>query len=205
LSEIKKEKLGFKEKLMVSLGKRLMWIKERKANKLLYHLGFIYTLHELNKEFGDFDKTLDIMKRIGREGGNDIIFENFEMTKRIMSKSIKDLKYILEAAWYVLLGKEKINYFEYIPPDENGVEKIRWRYKTCLFCSGIENDEIIGSDIEKYRRPLASLMEGSLESTFKSIMEFAGRKFDVKVVETKCIARGDPYQEFEATFIPIKD
>jgi len=174
MSEIKKEKLGFIEKLLGSIGKIYMWFKAKKCNKLLAHLGHLYSVYELAKLTGSYEKALE------------------------------DIKVILNSSWYAFLGKEKIDYFEYVPPDENGVEKIIWRCNKCMLCSGIDEDIFIKDDLEKIESSLASLLLGIFESFFGIIMEYAGRSFDIKVYETKCMAKGDPYQEITAVFTPKK-
>ncbi|MHA1230124.1 MAG: hypothetical protein ACTSRP_05430 [Candidatus Helarchaeota archaeon] len=204
MSEIKKEKLGFIEKLLGSIGKIYMWFKAKKCNKLLAHLGHLYSVYELAKLTGSYEKALEIMKLAGIEAGNDIVLESIDLAKPVLSKSIEDIKVILNSSWYAFLGKEKIDYFEYVPPDENGVEKIIWRCNKCMLCSGIDEDIFIKDDLEKIESSLASLLLGIFESFFGIIMEYAGRSFDIKVYETKCMAKGDPYQEITAVFTPKK-
>lgn len=206
ISEIKKEKLGFFEKLLGSIGKRYMWWRAKKANKLLVHLGFVYTIFELYKLTGSFDKTAEIMKKVGLEAGKDIVYESLELAKPVLSRSIADLEVILKSAWYAFLGKQKIDYFEYIPPDSEGVEKIIWRCNQCMLCSEIDSDTILKDVFEKSEVHISfgSVMCGIFESFFNIVMEYAGRPFDINVEETKCISLGDPYQELTAIFTPKK-
>ncbi|MHA1750969.1 MAG: hypothetical protein ACTSYZ_01245 [Candidatus Helarchaeota archaeon] len=200
--EIKKEKLGFKEKLLGSLGKRYMWMKGKKANKLLVQLGFLYSVYELAKLTGDYEKALDIMKQVGFEAGNDLIYESIELAKPILSRSIEDLKVILNSSWYAFLGKEKIDYFEYFPPDENGIEKVIWRCNKCMLCSGIQDDIFLKDDFDKIEGSFSSILIGIFEAFFGIVLEYAGKSYDIKMTETKCIAKGDPYQEITVIFTP---
>lgn len=194
--------MGFLEKFLGSIGKYLYWWRAKKANKLLFHLGFIYSVYELYKLTNDFEKTMSIMNEMGLEAGKDIVYESMELAKPVLSKSIKDLEVILKSSWYAFLGKQKIDYFEYIPPNDMGIEKIIWRCNKCMLCSGIESDSILEDKLSEMDGSYGGLMAGIFESFFGSIMEYAGRSFDIKVDETKCMARGDPYQEFTAIFIP---
>ncbi|MHA1271296.1 MAG: hypothetical protein ACTSPY_16000 [Candidatus Helarchaeota archaeon] len=202
MTEIKKEKLGFKEKLIGSLGRRYMWWKGKKVNKLLCHLGFLYSIYELAKLTGSYERAIGIMKNVGFEAGNDIIYESIELAKPILSRSVADLNVILNSSWYAFLGKEKIDYYKYIPPDENGVEKIIWRCKTCMLCSDVHEDPYIKDDLDQIHEPLGSLITGIFQSFFNIVMEYAGKSYDILVEETKCMAKGDPYMEITATFTP---
>jgi hypothetical protein len=206
ISEIKKEKLGFLEKLLGTIGKRYMWWRAKKANKLLVHLGFVYTIYELYKLTDSFDKAADIMKQVGLEAGKDIVYESLELAKPVLSRSIADLEVILKSSWYAFLGKQKINYFEYVPPDSEGVEKIIWRCNNCMLCSEIDSDPILKDILDNTEEKVSfgSVMCGIFESFFNTVMEYAGRNFEIKVEETKCMGRGDDYQELRAIFTPKK-
>ncbi|MBD3230412.1 MAG: hypothetical protein GF329_19690 [Candidatus Lokiarchaeota archaeon] len=143
------------------------------------------------------------MKAVGLEGGKDLIYESLELAKPLLSRSVEDLELILKSSFFGFLGKQKIDYFEYVPPDINKIEKIIWRCNKCMMCAGLEEDPIMKDNLKEMEGSFGSLMSGIFESFFSAIMEYAGRNFKIEVEETKCMVRGDPYQEFVAIFTPI--
>jgi len=206
MSEIEKEKLGFKEKLLGAIGKRVMWWRAKKANKLLFHLGFAYTFLELYNLTKSIEKSLKIMSEMGLEAGKDLMYESLSLAKPILSRQVSDLKVILESSWYAFLGKEKLSYFEYFPPDEQGIEKIVWRANHCMLCSQLKEDILFLEQVQEITdfntKPAGVLLCSIFESFFSAVMDAAGLKFNVSVEETKCMHIGDLYQEFTASFIP---
>jgi hypothetical protein len=115
------------------------------------------------------------------------------------SKSIEDIMFLIEFAWYVFLNQKPLS-IKYIPPDEEAVAKIIWNWDNCIICTDAQN--ILEPEIAKHHH-LGWLASGVFGTAIQMIQDYVGNSYRIEVEDTKSQARGDPYCEATAYFYPI--
>lgn len=176
-----------------------MWWRAEKANSLVLNGAFLYLYKLFQEVIKDPEKVKEEWFLIGRRGGRAAIDGMFNLVQMMTSKSVEDLTYIIDTAWYVFLG-EQISSIKYIPPDDQGIEKIIWTWDNCVMCANIQNemdpDTLKDVNIE-------AVAAGVFQVTLEMIQDYVGNSFQVEVKNTKSGAWGDPHCEMTAIFTPI--
>ncbi|MHA1311827.1 MAG: hypothetical protein ACTSQO_13015 [Candidatus Helarchaeota archaeon] len=201
-----REKVGFKQKLLASIGKRLMFRKQKKISKLLINLSYREIIRLLVEVDGSLEKALNTVFELSSHAGHDFLMEWVEEGSVIFSNFVGDHALWIKAGYYSFTG-DNIKYIKYFPPEKEGdPHRVIWRIDKCFLCSGMNYDnsfKIEKKDLEKYGYGIP--IAGIFQTTVNMINEYVGIKFEGKVRETKCMLKGDPYGEFVAEFYPKKE
>ena len=205
MEKIKKEKVGWKERLLAFLGKHLMFRKQHKISEILTNLSMREILRIFVETEGNLESALKLMFDISSQAGHDFLMEWVEDGSVIFSKNVGDHSLWIEAGYYSFTGDE-IDYIEYFPPEkENEPHRIVWRITKCFLCSGMENDEtfpIKKEDLGETTYCVA--IAGIFQTTINIINEYCGIPYKGIVKETRCMLKGAPFDEFVAEFYPIE-
>ncbi len=205
MSKVKKKKVGFREKILASLGKRLMYWRSRKVSKLLINLSYREAIRLLIELYGDLPKALEALFNLALKVGPDFLNNWVQRGSVIFSKHVGDHALWIKAGYYSFVG-DHINLIKYYPPFEEGEpHRVIWRIDECLLCAGMDSDKTLtfpikDEDLEPYG--WGSIIAGIFQATTQMINEYTGMEFTSKVRETKCLLRGDLYSEFVAEFYP---
>ncbi|NVM27508.1 MAG: hypothetical protein HWN65_01590 [Candidatus Helarchaeota archaeon] len=202
-----KAKVGLREKIFASLGKRLMYWRSKKIPKLLMNLSYREAIRLLVELHGDLPSALEAIFNLALEAGPDFLNEWVERGSVIFSKYVGDHGIWIKAGYYSFVG-DHIKYMKYIPPETEGEpHRVVWRIDKCFLCSGIETDMSLPFPVttDALRdHGWGTIIAGVFQATTRMINEYTGMEFTTKVRETKCLLRGDPYSEFVAEFYPIE-
>jgi hypothetical protein len=205
MSRVKKDKVGLRERLLASLGKRLMYWKARKVTKLLANLSYREIIRLLVEVHGDLKSALNAVFELAVSAGPDFLNEWIEGASVIFSRHVGDHALWIKSGYYSFVG-DHISYIEYFPPEKEGEpHRVVWRLDKCFLCAGMDKDEtfpINKADLGEHG--WGTIIAGIFQATTRMINEYAGIEFTSKVKETKCLLRGDPYGEFVAEFYPIE-
>jgi len=203
MPEIKKKKVGFREKLLAALGKRWMYWKARKVTKLLINLSYREIMRLLVELYGNLESALNAVFELSLHAGPEFLNEWVEGANVIFSKDVSDHALYIKSGYYSFTG-DHISYIKYFPPEKVGdPHRVVWRLDKCFVCAGMLDDPTFSVkkealDNQGWGNPIA----GIFQATTKMINEYIGLEFISKVRETKCFLRGDPYGEFVAEFYP---
>lgn len=210
MGRVKKKKVGFRERLLASLGKRLMYWRSKKIPKLLINLAYREIIKLLVEMEGDLKSALNTVFQVAFEAGPDFLNEWVERGSVIFSKFVGDHAVWIKAGYYSFVG-DHIKYIRYIPPEEAypsstaGTHRVVWRIDKCFLCSGMDTDESLRVTPEDLvDHGYGTIIAGIFQATTRMINEYADIEFTSFVKETKCLLRGDPYGEFVAEFYPIE-
>ena len=203
MSKVKKEKVGFLERFLASLGKRLMFFRAQKVSKLtinLAHREFVRLLVDIH---GDLPSALNAIFKMAANAGPDFLMKWIEGGSAIFSKNVGDHALWIKSGYYAFTG-DHISNIEYFPPRKAGEpHRVVWKLDKCFICSGMENDptfQVKKEDLEAFG--WGTVIAGIFTATTNMINEYAGIEFTSTVRETKCLLKGDPYGEFVAEFYP---
>ena len=197
------KKLGFFRKILSSVGKRILWWRQPKLVGLFFSLAYledVKMMMELND--GNLESALDDFYQIGKLAGHDITYEFLDVGKYVFSKSLEDLPRIISTAYYVMTG-QKFSSCTYFPPLSQTPAKVVFTLESCFFCAGMKREESITVNKDTLGcQTWGAVMVGIIEAAVETIEEYVGNQIRIKVEETKCIMRGDPYAEFTISLYP---
>ncbi|NVM28170.1 MAG: hypothetical protein HWN65_04950 [Candidatus Helarchaeota archaeon] len=203
-----KEKLGFFGKLLAKIGKHYYWWRARKMNALMMSINFLECVRIIYEDIHDHNlpAALEAFKELGRNAGQQVIYEFLDAGKRIFSKRLEDFPVILEAAWYIFMG-DHISGAQLLPATYDLPQRLVWRVEKCVFCAGLKQDDSIvvnkeTMDWDNTRLTWGSVVCGVMESALQAILDYVELPYDIAVEETGCIMKGDPYSEYTAYFWP---
>ncbi len=200
------EKLGFFRKLLSKVGKHYLWWKQPKLVGLFLSLTYLEDVKMLMElTDGSLESALNEFFKLGKIAGHDITFEFLDVGKWVFSKSLKDLPTIIETAYYVMTG-QRFSSCNFYPAEGDLPDRVIFTLDQCLFCGGLKKeDSIIVNNETTGKQTWGAVISGIVEAAVETIEEYVGNKLVVKVHETKCIMRGDPYAEFTISLYPDEE
>jgi len=196
-------KLGFFKRLLGKIGKHYFWWKAEKMSNLLMAADYLEMMKVLT-EFhdGDFQKALETGFEMGKAIGKKLLYEFIDAGKSLFSNNLEDYPFIIEVAWYIFLG-EKIGAITFVPADFKNPAKIILRLEQCPFCFGVDEDEFLKVDKDRFKELNWGVFQtGVLETGVNDILEYAKSNYFCKIRETKCLLKGDPFPEYTIYFYP---
>ena len=199
MSEFKRKRLNQFRKLLIKVGKKLIWWRFSKGDKLLLNAAYIGFYNLFNNLIKDKTKVDEQWFLVGANAGINLMNEFFNLIDMMVSKSIEDLVYFVDAAWYLEMGSKPTS-IKYIKGNE-GIEKLIWTWDNCLMCGNAEN--LLDKEILKNNQ-LGALPTGIFKTAFDIILEHVGSSYLVDVEMTQSRSWGDPTCEMTATFTPIE-
>ncbi|MHA1378257.1 MAG: hypothetical protein ACTSRG_07730 [Candidatus Helarchaeota archaeon] len=197
------KKLGWFQKLLSKIGKKILWRRQPKLSGLFFSLTYLEDVKMLmDLTDGTLETALAEFHNLGRLAGHDITYEFLDVGKYVFSKSIEDLPTIMETAFYVMTG-QVFTSKKFIPAADDNPAMVIFTLDRCLFCGGLKKEKSIEVNKETMgSQTWGSVISGVVEAAAETIEEYVGNPFNIKVEETKCIMKGDPYAEFTVKLYP---
>ena len=199
MSKFKRKKIGIARKFLIKIGKKLVWWKASKANALVMNGTYLFLTQMFYEITNNFEKTNEEWFLFGTKMGRALIDDMFNLAEIMLSKSVPDLIFIIQASWYIFLGQEIIS-IQYFPPDPDGIEKIVWIWDKCVMCTNAQNK--LGPELAKNIR-FEACAAGIYQTAIQIFEDHVGNPYNIVVKDTESRARGDPYCELTAFFIPL--
>lgn len=157
---------------------------------------------------GNLEDALESFYQIGKVAGDDLILENLNTLKLILSKDIRDSTLMIRVASYLAFGEDiPERSIHFIPKGTDGDEydRITWSYEQCIFCAGLEKEnELVINKKTMGKQTWGCQVAGIFEAITHTIQEYIGNKYKIKCKETKCLMKGDAYNEYTMWFIPLE-
>ncbi|MHA1130392.1 MAG: hypothetical protein ACTSQQ_06240 [Candidatus Helarchaeota archaeon] len=197
------------QKILASIGKRLMWWRAEKMDLYVLTLMARETVRKYREIYnGDLQRAVDTLKEQFASSAKTYLSNFMDQMKFIVSKDIKDLEYMSGISLYSILGKNYRKWFstaKYMPKDapfnDDGVDKFINISPKCLLCSALPLEEM-----EDYKNVnYGEVISYALGSLIELILEYVGYKFNIQVREKRCFLRGDPYSEIEMLLHPREE
>ncbi|MHA1145905.1 MAG: hypothetical protein ACTSRW_14280 [Candidatus Helarchaeota archaeon] len=195
---------------MAGIGKRVLRLRKKKMNTLFLNIVILEYVRILQEYLydGNLEDSLKSFYEIGKIAGNDLIIENLNTLKLILSKDIQDSPLMIRVASYLAFGEDipKRN-IHFIPKgtDDDEYDRLTWSYERCIFCSGLEEEkELVINKETMGKQTWGCQVAGIFESITQTIQEYIGNKYKIKCKETKCLMKGDTYNEYTMWFIPLE-
>ncbi len=203
-------KLNKIRKVLASLGKRIYWKFMTKKMNLWMLSSMAYGVTKKYEEIfdGDTGLAVDTFTEQFVNGAKSIMYELLGTMKMFFSKSLEDLEFLSGVALYVVLGPDWNDFFEepiYVPGErtEDGVPQLIMRQKKCVLCTGLRPG--IDLDHTKFKKnTYGELLANALVALLQMIQDYVGNEYNLVVKETKCLLRGDSFNE-GVTFFFSKD
>ena len=199
------------QKLMAGVGKRFLRWRKKKMNTLFLNIVILEYVRILANSLhdGNLEDALETFYEIGKVAGDDLILENLNTAKLIFSKDIKDAPLMTRVASYLAFGEDiPERAFQFIPKGTDGDEydRLTWSYEQCIFCSGLDKEkELVINKETMGKQSWGCQVAGIFEAVTHTLQEYVGNKYQIKCEETKCIMRGDAYNEYTMWFIPLEE
>ena len=200
MPEFERERLGLFRKVLSKIGKVFMWWRAPKSNIIILNGCFIFIPELFYQLTNDYAKANEEWFLVGIKMGRSLLNEMFDLIEIMVSKSVRELTYLVDAAWSTFMGR-KPTYIQYFPPDEQGIEKISWAWDECIMCTNAAH--LIGAENAKNLHTEA-LAAGVFQIVFQILMDYVGNSFKVEAKDTQSRARGDPTCELTLFFNPIE-
>ncbi|NVM54185.1 MAG: hypothetical protein HWN66_10835 [Candidatus Helarchaeota archaeon] len=194
-----REKIGFFQRFIASVGKRLLWWRADKMDLYVLALMARETVIKYREILdGDLEKAVTLLKEQFAESAKTFLSDFMDQMRLIMSKDLNDMPFMSEVALYAILGKNYKKFFlrpRYItaddPDNEYGVPHYRTVSTKCLLCSVIQD-----LNLEEYKDlNYGEIISYALGSLVELIFDYIGLNYRVEVREIHCFLRGDPYSE----------
>ncbi len=195
-----REKMGFLQKLLASIGKRLLWWRAEKMDLYVLALMARETVKKYQEILdGDLKRAVDTLKEQFAQSAKTYLSDFMDQMKYIVSKDLKDMEYLSSISLYSILGKHYKEFFlgaKFVPADdpnnEDGIPKYVTISPKCLMCSVLYDYE----NMHEYKDlNYGEVISYALGSLVEIIFDYVGHNYKVEVRETKCFLRGDPYSE----------
>ncbi|NVM29112.1 MAG: hypothetical protein HWN65_09720 [Candidatus Helarchaeota archaeon] len=204
-------KLGKFRKMLASLGKRIYWKFMTKKMNLWMLSSMAYGVTKKYEEIfdGDTGLAVDTFTEQFVNGATSIMYEILGTMKMFFSKSLLDLEFLSGVALYVVLGPDWETFFEkpiFVPGEQtdDGVPQLIMRQKICVLCTGL----IPGVDIDHTKlreNSYGELLAKALVALLQMIQDYVGNKYNLVVKETRCLLRGDSFNEGVTFFFPKEE
>jgi len=201
--KVKRAKVGLREKLLAALGKRLMFRKERKINKLLITLSYREMVRMLIQLHGSLDAALKAIFELTEHAGDEFLMQWIESSSPILSKHVGDHALWIKSGYFAFTG-DNVKDIRYVPPEKEGdPHRVIWQVEKCFLCAGMNEDKTLQIKPEDFGEFNWGIVPaGIFTKTINLINEYCGIEFTGTVRETKCLMRGDPCGEYTAEFYP---
>jgi len=199
------------QKFLAGVGKRFIRWRKKKMNTLFLNIVILEYVRILKETLhdGNLETALEDFYNIGKIAGDDLILENLNTAKLIFSKNIEDSPLMTRVASYLAFGEDiPERNFQFIEKNTDGDEydRLTWSYEQCIFCSCLENEKDLVINKETMgKQTYGCQVSGIFEAVTHTIQEYVGNKYEIKVRETKCIMKGDTYNEYTMWFIPLEE
>lgn len=194
-----RKKVGFMQRFLASVGKRLLWWRAEKMD--LYVLAVmaketVLKYRELLND--DLGAAVEMLKKHFSDSAKTYLRNFMAQLKLVVSQDLEDMEFMSEVALWSILGKDYRKFFiptKYIAADDP-INPYNLPYflsvnPKCLMCSILEEGEK-----EEYKDTnYGEIISYALGSLIEIILEYVGHNFRVEVKETRCFLRGDPYSE----------
>jgi len=169
-------------------------------------LEFVRILTEFIHD-GNLELALDDFYEIGKIAGDDLLLENIGAAKLLFSKDIKDSPLMTRVASYLALGEDiPDRNFQFVPKNTDGdkYDRLIWSYDQCIFCACLDKEK----ELEINKKTMGNQtwgcqVAGIFEAVMQTIQNYVGNKYEIICKETKCIMKGDAYNEYTMWFIPL--
>lgn len=99
-----REKVGLRQRILASLGKRLMFWRSKKIPKLLMTLSYREAIRLLIEIHGSLEAALDAMFQLAVDTGPDFLNEWVERGSVIFSTYVADHALWIKAGYYSFVG-----------------------------------------------------------------------------------------------------
>ncbi|MHA1301166.1 MAG: hypothetical protein ACTSO9_17230 [Candidatus Helarchaeota archaeon] len=197
------------QRFLAGLGKRYLRWRKKKMNSLFLSiliLEFVRILTEFIHD-GNLELALDDFYEIGKIAGDDLLLENIGAAKLLFSKDIKDSPLMTRVASYLALGEDiPDRNFQFVPKNTDGdkYDRLIWSYDQCIFCACLDKEK----ELEINKKTMGNQtwgcqVAGIFEAVMQTIQNYVGNKYEIICKETKCIMKGDAYNEYTMWFIPL--
>jgi len=204
-------KLGKIRRALASLGKRIYWrFMTQKMNLwMLSSMAFAVTKKYEEIFDGDTGLAIDTFTEQFVNGATSIMYELLGTMKMFFSKSLTDLEFLSSVALYVVLGPDWNDFFEepiYVPGEktEDGIPQLIMRQTKCVLCTGLRPG--IDLDHTKFKEnSYGELLAKALVALLQMIQDYVGNEYNLVVKETKCLLRGDSFNEGVTFFFPKEE
>src|SRR4030042_389321 len=188
------------------------WIG-RSTSSLYYNLLYREIFNEIIElNGGDIRKAIPDFRSLGVQTAEESAVRQDKFL-RFFPSTPRGLFEYLPILWHVLFGME-LGEFEKVDTvnDETGEGSIIFKIKQCPICGGIAGlppaeTNASGVRVEFAKFPknddaYACGFVGMLNEVANHIYRTTGSPWRARIVETRCMTRGDPYLEFTVTFVP---
>ncbi|HUX99520.1 MAG TPA: hypothetical protein VMV49_08210 [Candidatus Deferrimicrobium sp.] len=195
-----REKAGFIQRMLASIGKRLLWWRAEKMDLYVLALMARETVIKYQEILGgDLKTAVDTLKEQFASSARTYLMTFMDQLKLIVSKDLKDMEFMSEVSLWSIMGKDFKTFFsksQYIPADDprntEGIPMFVSISPKCLLCAVIQDLP----NVQEYKDlNYGAIISYALGSLMEIIFDFVGHKYNVKVQEKKCFLRGDPYSE----------
>lgn len=194
-----REKVGFVQKFLASVGKRLLWWRAEKMDLYVLAVMARETVLKYREILNDdLGTSIQLLKKQFADSAKTYLRNFMSQLKLVVSKDLNDMEFMSEVALWSILGKDYKNFFipsKYIAADDPinpyGLPYFLGVSPKCLMCSIID-------DLDKeefYDKNYGEIISYALGSLIEIILEYTGYNYRVEVKETRCFLRGDPYSE----------
>lgn len=182
------------------LMKKVTKVFGRGTNALFYTLLYREIGKEVQLITKDEEKTLKIVREIGKRGALDSCERHSGIFKFMPATPDKVLDYF-GILWSVVFGMDFGEHeYEEIPKEGHLYNDYLLKIKKCPICGGYGDDpedtfsfeNIKGKDTEG----LACGLCGMLQSVANYILKVKGNEYRIGIVEQKCMAKGEDQLEF---------
>ncbi|TFG06012.1 MAG: hypothetical protein EU536_00280 [Promethearchaeota archaeon] len=194
-----REKVGFVQRLLASIGKRLLWWRAEKMDLYVLALMARETVLKYQELLdGNLEAAVNTLKVQFAESAKTYLRNFMNQLKLVVSKDLNDMEFMSEVSLWSILGPKFREFFapsKYLPAGDpinpyNNPCFVSISPK-CVLCSVIQD-----LDMEKYRDlDYGAIISYALGSLIEIIMEYVGHNYRIEVKETRCFLRGDPYSE----------
>jgi len=194
-----REKVGFIQRFLAGVGKRLLWWRAEKMD--LYVLALM--AHETVLKYkeilgGDLGAGVELLKKQFADSAKTYLRNFMDQLKLVVSKDLNDMEFMSEVALWSILGKRYKKFFIpsiYIAADDP-INPYELPYflgisPKCLMCAILDE-----SERDEYKdKNYGEIITYALGSLIEIILEYVGYNYSVEVKETRCFLRGDAYSE----------
>lgn len=194
-----RKKIGFFQKFLAEVGKRLMWWRAEKMDLYVLALMARETVIKYREILnGDLHQAANTLKEQFASSARTYLQTFMSQLKLIVSKDLKDMEFMSEVSLYSILGPDYRKFFtnvKYVPADDpTNAEKLH-KFVTiipkCVMCSVIRDLKV-----EEYQDTnYGEIIANALGSLLELIFDYIELPYTVEVKETRCFMRGSPYGE----------
>ncbi|MHA1379091.1 MAG: hypothetical protein ACTSRG_11980 [Candidatus Helarchaeota archaeon] len=198
------------QRFLAGIGKKYLRWKKKKMNSLFLSITILEYCRIL-AEFvhdGNLESALEDFHEMGKIAGDDLLLENLGAAKLLFSKDIEDSPLMMRVASYLALGEDiPDRNIQFVPKNTDGdkYDRIIWSYDRCIFCAGLDKEkELVINKETMGNQTWGCQVAGIFEALMDRIQKYVGNNYKIECKETKCIMKGDTYNEYTMWFIPLE-